>query len=412
MMKRRVVVTGFGVVHALGTDVKTFWNAIKEGKSGIKTITKFDTSDFSTKVGAQIDDFDVTLYIDKKEAKRMDLFTQYAIAASQEAVSMSGLDFSAMDTYRAGVIIGSGVGGMETLQNNCQTLFEKGPKRVSPFFVPMMIANMASGQVAIKYGLKGHNACVVTACASANHSIGDAMRVIQNGYADVMITGGSEAAITPLAYAGFCSMRAMTENEDPNTACRPFDKNRDGFVMGEGAGILVLEDYEHAVKRGAEILAEIVGYGATCDAFHITAPDPEGEAGVRCLQMAINDAGITPDMIGYVNAHGTSTPLNDPLESKSIKKVFGDNCKDIAVSSTKSMTGHLLGAAGGIEAIISIMALREGFLPPTINLEEPDPECDLDYIPNVGRKKDIDYVISNALGFGGHNGALVFKKYR
>ena len=412
MMKRRVVVTGFGVVHALGADVKTFWNAIKEGKSGIKTITKFDTSDFSTKVGAQIDDFDVTSFIDKKEAKRMDFFTQYAVAASKEAVSMSGLNFSEMDPYRAGVIIGSGVGGMQTLENNCRTLFEKGPKRVSPFFVPMMIANMASGQVAIKYGLKGYNACVVTACASSNHSIGDAMRIIQSGHADVMITGGSEAAITPLAFAGFCSMRAMSENEDPKTACRPFDKNRDGFVMGEGAGILVLEDYEHAVNRGAEILAEIVGYGSTCDAFHITAPDPEGEAGVRCLQMAINDAGITPDMIGYVNAHGTSTPLNDPLESKSIKKVFGDNCKDIAVSSTKSMTGHLLGAAGGIEAIISIMALREGFLPPTINLEEPDPECDLDYIPNVGRKKNVDYVISNALGFGGHNGALVFKKFK
>ncbi len=412
MMKRRVVITGFGVVHALGTDVKTFWNEIKEGKSGIKTITKFDTTDFSTKVGAQIDNFDVVAYMDKKEAKRMDLFTQYAVAASKEAVSMSGIDFSTMDPYRAGVLIGSGVGGMETLENNCRTLFDKGPKKVSPFFVPMMIANMASGQVAIKYGIKGYNACVVTACASSNHSIGDAMRIIQSGHADVMITGGSEAAITPLAFSGFCSMRAMTENTDPNTACRPFDKNRDGFVMGEGAGILVIEEYEHAVNRGAKILAEIVGFGATSDAYHITAPDPEGEAGVKCLQMAIDDAGITPDMIGYVNTHGTSTPLNDPLESRSIKKVFGDNCKNIPVSSTKSMTGHLLGAAGGIEAIISIMALREGFLPPTINLKEPDPECDLDYIPNVGRNKDIDYVISNALGFGGHNGALVFKKYK
>lgn len=412
MMKRRVVVTGFGVVHSLGTDVKTFWSEVKAGKNGIKSITKFDTSEFSTKVAAQIDNFDVTLYIDKKEAKRMDLFTQYAIVASQEAVNMSGLDFSGMDPYRAGVLIGSGVGGMDTLETNCRTLFEKGPKRVSPFFVPMMIANMASGQVAIKYGIKGHNACVVTACASANHSIGDAMRIIQNGYADVMITGGSEAAVTPLAFSGFCAMRAMSENEDPDTACRPFDKKRDGFVMGEGAGILVLEDYEHAVNRGADILAEIVGYGATSDAYHITAPDPEGDAGVRCLQMAIEDAGITPDMIGYVNTHGTSTPLNDPLETKSIKKVFGDNVKDIPVSSTKSMTGHLLGAAGGIEAIISILAIRDGFLPPTINLQEPDPECDLDYIPNAGRKKDIDYAISNSLGFGGHNSALVFKKFK
>lgn len=411
-MKKRVVVTGFGVIHSLGTDVKTFWNGVKEGKNGIKTITKFDTTDFSTKVGAQIDNFDVVAYIEKKEAKRMDLFTQYAIAASQEAVSMSCLDFSEMDPYRAGVLIGSGVGGIETLENNCRTLFEKGPKKVSPFFVPMMIANMASGQVAIKYGLKGYNACVVTACATANHSIGDAMRVIQNGYADVMITGGSESAITPLGYAGFCSMRAMTENTDPKTACRPFDKNRDGFVMGEGSGILVLEEYEHAVNRGADILAEIVGFGASSDAYHITAPDPDGEAGVRCLQMAIDDAGITTDMIGYVNAHGTSTPLNDPLESKSIKKVFGNNYMNIPVSSTKSMTGHLLGAAGGIESIISIMALRDGFLPPTINLKEPDPECDLDYIPNIGRKKDIEYVISNALGFGGHNSALVFKKFK
>lgn len=412
MIKKRVVITGFGVVHSLGTDVKTFWNKIKEGKNGIKKITRFDTSEFSTKVAAQIDDFDVTLFIDKKEAKRMDFFTQYAVAASKEAVSMSGLNFSVMDPYRAGVIIGSGVGGMQTLENNCRTLFEKGPKRVSPFFVPMMIANMASGQVAIKYGLKGYNACVVTACASSNHSIGDAMRIIQSGHADVMITGGSEAAITPLAFAGFCSMRAMTENEDPKTASRPFDKNRDGFVMGEGAGILVIEEYEHAVNRGANILAEIVGFGATSDAYHITAPDPEGEAGLKCMQMAIEDAGITPDMVGYVNAHGTSTPLNDPLESKSIKKVFGDNCMNVPVSSTKSMTGHLLGAAGGIEAIISVMAIRDSFLPPTINLEEPDPECELDYIPNVGRNKDIDYAISNALGFGGHNGALVFKKYR
>lgn len=408
-MKKRVVVTGLGVVHSLGTDLKTFWNAVKEGKNGIKTVTKFDTTDYSTKVGAQIDDFEPTLCIDKKEVKRMDLFTQYAIFAAHEAVNMSGIDFSTMDPYRAGVIIGSGVGGIETLENNCRALFEKGPKRVSPFFVPMMIANMASGQVAIKFGVKGHNACVVTACATANHSIGDAMRVIQNGYADVMISGGAEASITPLGYAGFCAMRAMTENDDPQTACRPFDKNRDGFIMGEGSGILILEEYEHAVNRGANILAEIVGYGSTCDAFHITAPDPEGDAGVKCLKLALEDAGITPDKVGYVNAHGTSTPLNDPLESRSIKKIFGP---DIAVSATKSMTGHLLGAAGGIEAIISIMALRDSFLPPTINLNDPDPDCDLDYVPNKGRNKEIEYALSNALGFGGHNGALIFKKFK
>lgn len=410
-MKKRVVITGLGVVSSLGMDVETFWNALEEGKNGIKTVTRFDTTNFSTKVGAQIDDFDPTQYIDRKEAKRMDRFTQFAVVASQQAVTMSGLDFTKMDPYRAGVLIGSGVGGIETLEDNCKSLFEKGPKRVSPLFVPTMITNMASGQVAIKFGIKGYNACVVTACATSNHSIGDAMRVIQNGYADVMITGGAEASITPLGYAGFCSMKAMSENEDPNTACRPFNIKRDGFVMGEGSGILIIEEYEHAIKRGANILAELVGFGCTCDAYHITAPDPSGEAGVKCLQMAIEDAGITPDQINYINAHGTSTPLNDPMESKGFKKAFGEHIKDIPVSSTKSMTGHLLGAAGGVEAIASIMAIRNSFIPPTINLDEQDPECDLDYVPNIGRSKNVDYALSNALGFGGHNGALVFKKF-
>lgn len=408
MEKKRVVITGLGVVHSLGEDIQTFWNNIKEGKNGIKAITKFDTTEFSTKVGAQIENFDPLVCIDRKEAKRMDLFTQYAVVATEQAVKMSGLDFTTMDPFRAGVIIGSGIGGMETLEDNCRVLFDKGPKKVSSFFVPMMIGNIASGQVAIRYGVKGYNACVVTACASANHSIGDSMRIIQNGTADVMITGGSEASLTPLAYAGFCSMRATSTNEDPSTASRPFDKNRDGFVMGEGAGILILEEREHAIKRGANILAEIVGYGATCDAYHITAPDPEGTAGSMCLKMALDDAGITPDMIGYINAHGTSTPLNDPLESRSIAEVFGDK---VPVSSTKSMTGHLLGAAGGIEAIISIMAIKDSFLPPTINLKEQDPECTLDYVPNEGRNKNIDYALSNALGFGGHNGVVVFKKH-
>lgn len=410
-MKRRVVVTGLGVVQSLGNDVNTFWNALKEGKNGVRTVTKFDTTNFITKVGAQIEGFDATQYIDKKEVKRMDLFTQYAVAAASQAVTMSGLDFSTMDPFRSGVIVGSGVGGIETLEDNCRTLFEKGPKRVSPFFVPMMIGNMASGQVAIRFGIMGYNACVVTACATANHSIGDALRVIQNGYADVMITGGAEASICPLGFAGFCASRAMTENEDPATACRPFDKDRDGFVMGEGAGILVLEEYEHAVARGAKIYAELVGYGCTCDAYHITAPHPEGSAGVKCMQLAMEDAGIAPEQIGYINAHGTSTPLNDPLESAVIRKVFGDAVKNIPVSSTKSMTGHLLGAAGGVEAIASIMAIYEGFLPPTINLVNQDPECDLDYIPNKGRVKQVEFALSNSLGFGGHNGALVFKRF-
>ncbi len=410
-MKKRVVITGMGVVHSLGCDLDTFWTALKEGKNGIKTVTKFDTTDFITKVAAQIDEFDATQYIDKKEVKRMDLFTQYAVCAAQQAVTMSGLDFTKMDPFRAGVIVGSGVGGIETLEDQCKTLFEKGSKRVSPFFVPMMIGNMASAQVAIRFGIKGYNACVVTACATANHSIGDAMRVIQNGYADVMISGGAEASITPLGFSGFCASRAMTVNEDPATACRPFDKDRDGFIMGEGAGVLVLEEYEHAVARGATILAELVGYGCTCDAYHITAPSPDGDAGIRCMQLALEDAGIAPEQIGYINAHGTSTPLNDPMESAVIKKVFGDAAKNIPVSSTKSMTGHLLGAAGGVEAIASIMALREGFLPPTINLINQDPECDLDYVPNVGREKQIEYALSNSLGFGGHNGALIFKRY-
>lgn len=409
-MKRRVVVTGLGVVHSLGKDIETFWNALKEGKNGIKLVTRFDTTQYICKVAAQIDDFDPSVCIDKKEAKRMDLFTQYAVFASHQAIEMAKLDFSTMDPFRAGVIIGSGVGGIETLEDNCRTLFEKGPKRVSSFFVPMMISNMASGQVAIKYGIKGYNACVVTACATANHSIGDAMRVIQNGYADVMVTGGAEASITPLGFAGFCSLRAMSENEDPTVACRPFDKDRDGFVMGDGAGVLVLEEYEHAVNRGATILAELVGYGCTCDAHHITAPDPEGGAGAKCMQLAMEDAGIAPEQIGYVNAHGTSTPLNDPLESAVIKRVFGDHAKNLPVSSTKSMTGHLLGAAGGVEAIASILAIKDSFLPPTINLVNQDPECDLDYIPNVGRQKEIEYALSNSLGFGGHNGVLIFKK--
>ena len=410
-MKKRVVVTGLGVVHSLGDDVETFWKAIKEGKNGIKTLTKFDTANYSTKVASQIDEFDPSQYIDKKEAKRMDLFTQYAVVASKQAVRMSGLDLASIDPFRVGVIIGSGIGGMQTLEENCRVLNEKGPKRVSPFFVPMMIANMASGQVAIQFGAKGYNACVVTACASSNHSIGEAMRVIQNGHADVMITGGAEACVTPLAFAGFCSMKAMSENEDPDTACRPFSKDRDGFVMGEGAGILLLEEYEHAKNRGADILAEVIGFGATCDAYHITAPDPDGIAGVKCFQLAMEDAGIAPEQVDYINAHGTSTPLNDINETTSIKETFGEHARNLAVSSTKSMTGHLLGAAGGIEAIITVLGMRDSFLPPTIHLDNPDPECDLDYVTEGYRKQGIKIALSNSLGFGGHNASLCFKKF-
>ncbi len=410
-MKKRVVITGMGVVHSLGCDVDTFWNAIKAGKSGVSTVTRFDITEFPTKVAAEIKDFDSSAYIDKKESRRMDRFVQYAIVAASQAVTQSGIDFSAMDPYRAGVVIGSGIGGIDTIEENSRTLLEKGVKRVSPFFAPMMIANMASGQVAIRFGIKGYNICVVTACASANHAIGDAFRMIQGGYADVILSGGTEAAISALGFAGFCASRAMTTNEDPGSACRPFDKGRDGFVMGEGAGILMLEEYDHAVKRGADILCELVGYGCTCDAFHMTAPHPEGEAGIRCIRMAIADAGIEPEQIGYMNAHGTSTPIGDPIEVMVAKKVFGDHVMQVPMSATKSMTGHLLGAAGGIEAIITVMAVRDSFLPPTINLQDPDEGCDIDFVPNVGREKTLEYALSNSLGFGGHNGAIVLKKF-
>jgi 3-oxoacyl-[acyl-carrier-protein] synthase II len=410
-MKRRVVITGMGVVHSLGCDVETFWDAIKAGKSGISAVTRFDISEFPTKVAAEIKDFDASAYIDKKESRRMDRFVQYAIVAASQAVTQSRIDFAAMDPYRVGVVIGSGIGGIDTIEENSRTLIEKGVKRVSPFFAPMMIANMASGQVAIRFGIKGYNICVVTACASANHAIGDAFRMIQGGYADAILSGGTEAAISALGFAGFCASRAMSTNEDPDTACRPFDKGRDGFVMGEGAGILMLEDLEHAVGRGADILCELVGYGCTCDAFHMTAPHPEGEAGIRCIQMAIADAGIEPEQIGYMNAHGTSTPIGDPIEVMVAKKVFGDHVMDVPMSATKSMTGHLLGAAGGIEAIITVLAIRDSFLPPTINLNDPDEGCDIDFVPNVGRSKTLEYALSNSLGFGGHNGAIVLKKY-
>lgn len=410
-MKRRVVITGMGVVQSLGLGLDSFWGAIKDGKCGISTLTKFDASGFDAKIGAEIKDFDPTVYMDKKEAKRMDLFTQYAVAAAKMAMEMSGLNMENEDSFRAGVIVGSGIGGIETLEDQHLALVNKGPGRVSAFFITSMIANMASGRIAIEYGLQGFNECVITACATGNNAIGDAFKVIQRDDADIMIAGGSEAAITPLAIAGFCSNKALSTNEDPLKACRPFDADRDGFIMGEGAGILVLEELEHAIKRGAVIYGEVVGYGCTCDAHHITAPHPEGIGGIRSMQNAIKDAGINPEDIGYVNAHGTSTPLNDPGETRVIKGAFGEHAYKLAVSSTKSMTGHLLGAAGAIEAIITAMALKEGFLPPTINYNTPDPECDLDYVPNVGRKADIKYALSNALGFGGHNAAIVLKKY-
>lgn len=412
-MKRRVVITGMGVLHSLGQDIDTFWESIKNGKNGISTVTKIDCSNFPTKVASEMDQFDPTKYMDKKDAKRMDLFCQYAMAATHMAVQESKLDFDQEDPFRVGVLIGSGIGGLKTLEEQKVILMEKGPSRVSPFFIPMMIANMASGQVAIRYGIRGFNECVSTACATANHSIGDAFHVIRTGLADVMITGGAEAPITELSFAGFCASRAMSTNEDPERACRPFDKNRDGFVMGEGAAIIVLEELEHARKRGASIIAEVVGYGCTCDAYHITAPHPDGIGGIKAMQFAIDDAGIKPEQVDYVNAHGTSTPLNDPSETSVIKKVFDDYAYKLAVSSTKSMTGHLLGAAGAVEALATIMAIRNGVIPPTINHFTEDPEIDsrLDFTFNVAKSREINVAISNTFGFGGHNATLVFKKF-
>lgn len=411
-MKKRVVITGTGAVTPIGIGTQKFWNAVKEGKCGVDIISRYDLSNYSTQVGAEVKDFEPEQFIDKKEAKRMDRYTQFAIAATKMAIEDSGLDLNTINKERLGVILGSGIGGIETFEDQHTTLMNKGPERVSPFFIPMMIANMAAGQISIMTGAKGVNETVVTACASGTNAIGDAFKYIQRGDADLIITGGTEAPITPLSMAGFCSLKAMSRrNDDPKTASRPFDAERDGFVMGEGAGILILEEYEHAVKRGANIIAEIVGYGATADAYHITAPAPEGEGGARAMAMAVKDAGISPEDVGYINAHGTSTPMNDKLETEAIKTVFGAHAAKLAISSTKSMTGHLLGAAGAIEAIITSYALKEGFLPATINYTNPDPECDLDYVPNEGRNADIKYAISNSFGFGGHNATIALKKY-
>lgn len=410
-MKRRVVITGAGVVSSLGMGVENFWSAIKAGKCGISLVESFDTTQYPTKVAAELKDFDPTQYLDKKEIKRMDKFTQYILAAAKMAVENAGIDFSKEDPFRMGVVAGSGIGGMQTLEDQHRTLIEKGPGRVSPFFIPMMIPNMGSGRIAMEFGLQGFNESVVTACATSNNAIGDAFKVIQRGDADIMLTGGSEACVTPMAFAGFCAAKAMSTKEDPSRACTPFDMDRDGFVMGEGAGILILEELEHAQSRGANIIAEVIGYGCTCDAYHITAPHPEGLGGIRCMEMALRDAGIAPEDVDYINTHGTSTPIGDPIETKVVKSVFGEYAKKLALSSTKSMTGHLLGAAGAVEAIITAKAIQDEFLPPTIHLENLDPECDLDFVPNTGRNAEIKYAVSNALGFGGHNAVLVLKKF-
>ena len=411
-MGRRVVVTGIGVVSPAGSNVDTFWKNITDGKSFISQITKFDASDYPVRIAAEVKDFNPEDYFDRKELKKTDEFVQFAYGASKQAVDMAGLDLDSIDRNRAGIIIGSGIGGIKTIEKQHQILLERGPKRISPFFVAMEIINMAAGYVSIKLQFKGPNISVVTACATGTHSIGEAFRTIKYGDADVMLAGGTESAITPLGVAGFAAAKALsTRNDDPERASRPFEKNRDGFVMGEGAGILLLEELEHARRRGAEILAEIVGYGTSGDAYHITAPAPGGEGAARAIRNAISDAGISPSDIDYVNAHGTSTKFNDLYETMAIKSVFGEHAYRVKVSSIKSMIGHLLGAAGGVEAVSCVLTLKTGIIPPTINYEEPDPECDLDYVPNTAVKTSVNYVLKNSFGFGGTNACLVFKKW-
>jgi len=406
-----VVVTGMGALTPIGNDVETTWENAINGVSGVGPITRIDSEPYAAKVAAELKDFDVEQFMDKKEARKMDRFTQYAVAASFMAVKDANLEITDEIAPRVGVWIGSGIGGMETFEQQYKTLLEKGPRRVSPFFVPMLIPDMATGQVSIALGAKGFNSCTVTACATGTNSIGDAFRVIERGEADVMITGGAEAPLTEMSFAGFTANKALSTNPDPKTASRPFDQDRDGFVMGEGAGILVLEELEHALARGAKIYAEIVGYGATGDAYHITAPAPNGEGGSRAMKQAVEGSGLAIDDIDYINAHGTSTPYNDKFETLAIKEVFGEHARKLAISSTKSMTGHLLGAAGGVEAIFSVLAIKEGIIPPTINLQTPDPECDLDYVPNKARKQEVRAALSNSLGFGGHNATIIFKKF-
>ena len=412
-MKKRVVVTGLGCITPVGYGKEEFWKSITEGRSGIGKITKFDAADFPTQIAAEVKDFKVEDYMEKKEAKRMDLFVQYAVAGAKLAMEDSKIDAEKIDHEEFGVVLGSGIGGIATFEEQHRKMLEKGPGRISPFFIPMMIVNMASGQVSMSLGAKGPNTTVVTACASATNAIGEAFKIIERGDAKMMITGGTEASITPVSIGGFCAMKAMsTANDEPEKASRPFDNKRDGFVMGEGSGILLLEELDHALERGAEIYGEMAGYGMSADAYHITAPAPEGEGGKRAMLKALADGNTPPEAIDYINAHGTSTPYNDQFETMAIKSVFKDHVDNLAISSTKSMTGHLLGAAGGIEAIASVLAIKHGIIPPTINYEDSDEECDLNYTPNKAVKRNVNYALSNSLGFGGHNATIVFKKYQ
>ena len=401
-----------GLVIPTGLGVATAWKNVCEGKSGIGPLTRFDTDGFETKIAGEVKNFNPELYIDKKEIKKMDLFIHYAIAAAKEALEDAQLPITPENSEQIGVIVGTGLGGLPSIERYHKILLEKGPGRISPFFIPMLIANLASGQIAIQFGPKGPNTCVVTACATGAHCIGDAFRAIVYGDAEAMIAGGTEANITPLTIGGFNSMKALsTRNDEPQKASRPFEKNRDGFVVAEGAGVLILEELQFALKRKAKIYGELIGYGYTGDAYHITAPSPDGDGAIRCMRMAIKDAGLKPEDVDYINAHGTSTPLNDLTETVAIKAVFGDRAKKVPISATKSMTGHLLGAAGSTEAIFTVLSIRDGILPPTINYEEADPQCDLDYVPNVARRKPLKIGMSNAFGFGGTNATLIFRKF-
>ena len=412
-MNHRVVITGMGVVSPLGNDKETFWDALLSGKSGIGPITHFDASQYPSRIAGEVKHFDPLNYMEKKDARRMDRFVQFAVAAAKMALEDAAFDMQSIDPDRVGVYIGSGIGGLNTWEEQHRILLEKGPRRISPFFIPMMIANMASGQVSIMTGAKGPNSAAISACATGTHAIGDAFRIIQRGEADAMLAGGAEATITPTAFAGFSSMKALStsRNDAPTKASRPFDKDRDGFVMSEGSGVLLLERLEPAVARGANIYAEVVGYGMSGDAYHLTSPSPGGEGAARCMKRALQDAGLRPEDVGYINAHGTSTDYNDALETMAIKSTFGAHAYKVAISSTKSMTGHLLGAAGAVEAIATALALKDQILPPTINYETPDPECDLDYVPNESRRAEIAAAISNSLGFGGHNATIALKKF-
>jgi len=414
MAEHRVVVTGLGVISPIGNDVATLWQALQNGKSGAGRVTYFDASKFDSQVDAEVKGFDPSLYgMTLKDTKRMEVFVQYAVAATKHAVVDAGFVLEKTDLTRAGVLIGSGIGGLHRMEEEHSHYLERGASKISPFLIPSLIVNEAAGQVAIVFGFKGPNSCVATACASGAQSIGDAFKIIQRGQADIMACGGTESCITPLGFGGFCSLKALsTRNNEPEKASRPFERDRDGFVMAEGAGVVILEELEHARKRGAKIYAEMVGYGMSCDAYHITAPDPSGDGARRAIEEALKDAHLNPEDITYINAHGTSTKLNDKVETLAIKLALGSHAKKVMVSSTKSMTGHLLGAAGGVEFAISCLATKHNIIPPTINYEHPDPECDLDYVPNTTRKTEVNVVMSNSLGFGGHNATLVVKKFR